>query len=99
MSAVAATERFEDAALVRSVAVDPALRGRGLGSALVARALADARDAGIREAWLLTETAARWFGAAGWTAVDRSVAPPAVAASVEFAVACPNTAVAMRRAL
>jgi N-acetylglutamate synthase-like GNAT family acetyltransferase len=96
---VAATERHGPSALLRSVAVDPAARGRGLGGALVARALADAREAGMREAWLLTETAASWFEAAGWTAVDRAIAPPDVATSVEFAIACPDTAVAMRRIL
>lgn len=95
----AATERHGAAALLRSVAVVPGARGHGLGRALVDRALADARAAGALEAWLLTETAEPYFAMLGWTRAGREAAPPAVAASVEFASACPAAAVAMRRAL
>lgn len=96
---VAATERHGDRALLRSVAVHPSARGHGLGRALVHRALAEARAAGAREAWLLTETAEPFFAGLGWSRADRAEAPPAVAASVEFASACPTTAIAMRRPL
>jgi len=65
----------------------------------VAHALADARAAGAREAWLLTETAESFFAGLGWARAAREDAPPAIAGSVEFATACPATAVAMRRAL
>lgn len=95
----AATERYEDVAFLRSVAVHAPVRGHGLGRALVDRALADARVAGAREAWLLTETAESFFAGLGWTHADRADAPAAVAASVEFASACPTTAIAMRRSL
>lgn len=94
---VAATERHGDCALLRSVAVHAPVRGHGLGRALVDRALADARAGGAREAWLLTETAEPFFAGLGWTLADRSDAPADVAASVEFASACPTTAIAMRR--
>jgi N-acetylglutamate synthase-like GNAT family acetyltransferase len=96
---VAATERFGEVALLRSVAVLAAARGNGLGRALAARALADAREAGAREAWLLTETAEGFFAGLGWERADRAAAPPAIVASVEFTTACPQTAVAMRRPL
>ncbi len=95
----AATERHDHVALLRSVAVHAPARGRGLGRALVERALADARAAGAGEAWLLTETAERFFAGLGWTHADRADAPAAVAASVEFTSACPTTAIAMRRPL
>lgn len=96
---VAATERHGSSALLRSVAVHGPARGRGLGRALVKRALADARAAGARDAWLLTETAEPFFAGLGWERVERGAAPPAVAASVEFASACPIGAIAMRRSL
>lgn len=95
----AATERFGDVLFLRSVAVQAPVRGYGLGRALVARALADARAAGAREVWLLTETAEPFFAGLGWTRADRADAPAAVAASVEFTSACPTTAIAMRRPL
>lgn len=96
---VAATERYHPTAFLRSVAVTSPARGRGIGRALVERALADAREAGAGEAWLLTETAEPFFAALGWARADRAHAPEAVAASVEFTSACPTTAIAMRRNL
>jgi amino-acid N-acetyltransferase len=93
---VAATERYGPAAVLRSVAVASPSRGRGLGRALVARALADARAAGVGEAWLLTEPAEPFFAGQGWSRADRAAAPAPVASSVEFVSACPATAVAMR---
>lgn len=96
---VVATERFGEDALLRSLAVSPAARSRGLGEALALRALDDARAAGARVAWLLTETADTFFATRGWQPVERSSAPPAVAGSVEFASACAEAARAMRRAL
>jgi N-acetylglutamate synthase-like GNAT family acetyltransferase len=96
---VAATERYGDVAFLRSVAVHAQARGNGLGRVLVERALADARAAGAREAWLLTETAESFFARIGWARASRDAAPAAIAASVEFTSACPATAIAMRRPL
>ncbi len=96
---VVATEQFGQDALLRSLAVSPGARGRGLGEALAARALGDAQAAGARVGWLLTETADTFFEARGWQSVDRSAAPTAVARSVEFASSCAETARAMRRTL
>jgi amino-acid N-acetyltransferase len=92
-------ERYGDAAVVRSLAVTAGARGHGLGSALVARAVDDARAAGARDAWLLTETAAPFFAARGWRAADRAAAPAGVAGSIEFTSACPASVPAMRRDL
>lgn len=94
-----ALELFGSDALVRSLAVTAGGRGQGLGSALLARALNHARAAGIREAWLLTETAAPFFAARGWRPVDRAMAPVLVTRSVEFTSACPVSVPAMRRTI
>jgi len=95
----AAVELYGDAALVRSVAVDEARRGEGLGTRLVARVEALARDAGAREAYLLTETAERWFPRFGYEPIGRADAEPAIGASVEFTAACTETCAAFRRSL
>jgi amino-acid N-acetyltransferase len=95
----AAIEPYGDAALLRSVAVDAERRERGVGSGLVRAAEALARATGAGEMILLTETAAPFFGRLGYTVVDRSTVPPAVAGSVEFTTACSTTALAMRRRL
>lgn len=97
--AAAGIERHGAAGLLRSVVVAPPYRGIGLGRAIVAAAEVRARDAGVRELYLLTETAADWFPGLGYGSVGRSVAGVAVGGSVEFRSACPETAVAMRRRL
>ena len=95
----AAVELYGDAALVRSVAVDAGRRGQGLGRELVASVEALARDAGAREAYLLTETAEGWFPRFGYASISRADAAPAIGASVEFTTACTETCSAFRRSL
>lgn len=92
----AALEPYGPAALLRSVVVDEALRGTGVGSRLVAAAVGLARDRGIGELYLLTETAGAFFATLGWTQIPRDVVPDPVQTSAEFAGLCPASAVAMR---
>jgi amino-acid N-acetyltransferase len=96
---VAGVELYGDAALLRSVAVEPAWRGTGLGRALVERALDAARAAGAREAFLLTTTAEEYFPRIGFERIAREAVPEGVQASVEFRGACPASAAVMRTAL
>lgn len=95
----AAIETYDGTALLRSVAVMPHLQGSGVGTALVHAAEALARTTGAREMILLTETAEPWFGRLGYERMERTAAPPDVAASVEFVTACSESAIAMRRSL
>jgi amino-acid N-acetyltransferase len=96
---LAGVELHPDGALLRSVAVHPDWRGTGLGRALVMRALGAARMAGLRDAYLLTTTAERWFPRFGFGVITRDAVPPGVRQSVEFREACPASAVVMHRAL
>jgi amino-acid N-acetyltransferase len=91
----ASLERHGHAYLLRSVVVRDEARGRGIGAQLVRAALA-AVDAG-RPVALLTETAAGWFPRFGFHPVDRTALDAALAASAEFAGACPATAQAFLR--
>ena len=95
----AAVELHGDAALVRSVAVEPAARGLGIGAALVTAVEDLARGAGAHEAYLLTETAEAWFPRFGYVPIPRSEAEPAIGASVEVQVACTQTCATFRRSL
>jgi len=54
-------ERYGDAALLRSLAVSPGEQRGGVGRALTARLLEDARARGVREIVLLTTTARDFF--------------------------------------
>ncbi len=86
-------------ALLRSTAVEPAWRGRGLGRALVERIIAEAEARGIRALYLLTTTAEHYFPSFGFTRTTRETVPDDVRASVEFRSACPASAVVMEKQL
>ncbi len=95
----AAVELYGDAGLLRSVVVAPGRRGTGLGRLLVREAEAIARAAGVRDLYLLTDSAADWFPRLGYEPVDREVVRGFVGASVEFTLSCAETGVAMRHRL
>jgi len=91
----AALELYGEQALLRSVAVDDAMRGRGLGERLTHAALERARREGVRAVYLLTETAEGFFPRFGFEVVDRASVRGDVTRSVEFTTACPSTATVM----
>jgi amino-acid N-acetyltransferase len=96
---IGALEHFGDAALVRSVAVQPQWRGAGVGRLLVAELERRARAAGVSELILLTLTAADFFQRLGYVARDRATVPGAVLASAEFRSLCPVTAICLAKTL
>ncbi len=93
--ASAALELYAPFALLRSVAVAPASRGRGFGLAIVRAAMALAARHRVTEVYLLTETASDFFPRLGFERVARDRVPTSVRQSVEFTSACPASAVAM----
>lgn len=96
---VAGLEVCCDNALLRSVAVAPAWRARGLGRTLVSRVIADAEARGIRALYLLTTTAERYFPSFGFATITRDEVPDDVRATDEFRGACPASATVMARTL
>ena len=91
----AALEVYGKAALLRSVAVDPAYQGRRFGRALVQRIVQDAHRLELHRIYLLTETTSEYFPRFGFRLIDRSAVEPAIQQSVEWEVACPVSAQAM----
>lgn len=96
--AVAALATLGSVGLLRSVAVAPSWRGRGIGARLVADRLADAAAQGLGAVYLLTEGAAGFFAQAGFAAIPREEAPDALRAHPQFTTACPRSATLMARA-
>lgn len=88
-------EQYGSVALLRSMAVDDSLRGRGVGEQLLDAVRANARARGVSDLYLLTTTAARFFGKRGFSVIARGDAPVALQASREFQGACPASATAM----
>jgi amino-acid N-acetyltransferase len=93
----AAVELYEDGALLRSLVVDPAVRGQGLGHRLSEAALSIAKDRGVQTAFLLTTTAEQFFPKLGFESIVRDDVPSSVQTSIEFQSACPASAVVMRK--
>ena len=96
---VAGLEVAGENALLRSVAVAPEWRSRGLGRGLVTRLIADAESRGIHALYLLTTTAEQYFPSFGFRAVPREQVPDDVRDTSEFQVVCPSTATVMERKL
>jgi N-acetylglutamate synthase-like GNAT family acetyltransferase len=88
VAGVAGLETYGSAGLLRSVAVAPSLRGRGVGRALVLDRIEAARAAALDAVYLLTTDAAGWFAGIGFAPVARDAAPAGVAASPQMAGAC-----------
>jgi amino-acid N-acetyltransferase len=96
---VAGLEICCDDALLRSVAVHPDWRSKGVGRALVTRAISDAEARGIQALYLLTTTAERYFPSFGFQKISRDDVPQAVRETDEFTQACPASAAVMSRKL
>jgi len=95
----AALELYADGALLRSVAVAPTLQRHQLGRELTQAAVRLAEERRVPAIYLLTTTAADYFPRFGFERVTRADVPTGVQQSVEFASACPATAIVMRKLL
>jgi amino-acid N-acetyltransferase len=97
--AAAGIEPYGASALLRSVVVAPACRGRGLARRLTERMLERARALGFGSLYLLTMDADAYFAGLGFTPVSRDEAPEEIRRCQQFTELCPDTAVLMRKAV
>ena len=88
-----------DAALLRSILVDPGMRRQGFGFRIVEELIARAAAERARQAFLLTTNAANTFKRFGFAVVDRKDAPQAILATRQAAGPCPATTTLMAKAL
>jgi amino-acid N-acetyltransferase len=94
-----ALELYHEYALLRSVAVKPSYRGRGVAASLTKSALDLANRHQVTNVYLLTETASVFFSKLGFKPIPRSKVPKEVQRSIEFTTLCPDTATVMTIAL
>ncbi len=92
-------EPYEDAGLLRSLAVDPSYRGRGLGVELVHEIESHAHRKGIKTLFLLTTTAKGFFERLGFQIIHRDLVPAPIARTEEFKNICPVSAVCLSKTL
>jgi len=95
----AALELYGGDALLRSVAVEESMRGRGLGRRLTTSAMDLAKQHGVADLYLLTQTASEFFSQFGFKPTSRVDVPRRVQSSVEFMKACPVSALVMKARL
>jgi len=94
-----ALEPCGQSALLRSLAVAPDCRGQALGRSLSARMVSHARLLGVKQLYLLTTDAERYFAAMGFKRTERDGAPAQIQATSQFRSICPKSAVCMMQAI
>lgn len=97
--AVAGLEKSGSRGFLRSLAVMPGRRRRGVGEALVSQSELAALVAGVREIYLLTPAAADFFRRLGYQELSRNVVPAAIAAHPQFQYLCPASATCLGKRL
>jgi len=90
-------ERYGEFGLLRSMATDPAYRNNGIAASLVTQLFKYGKSLGLKEMYLLTETAESYFAKRGFQRIKREETPAAIKQSAEFSHLCPSTAVVMKK--
>lgn len=85
--------------LLRSTAVAPSWRNKGIARQLVERIIGQAESRGTQALYLLTTTAESYFPSFGFRTTTQESVPPEVQATDEFKSACPASATVMYQVL
>jgi amino-acid N-acetyltransferase len=92
-------EIYGEVALLRSLCVVESQRCKGTGRALVSAMEATIATRGVRDVYLLTTTAARFFEQQGFVEISRDLAPLAICDTSEFRHLCPSSATFMQKSV
>lgn len=85
--------------LLRSLVVDTNAQGQGCGSSLYNQLETYAKSIGLRELYLLTETAEKYFEKKGFKSIPRDFASDPIKQTKEFSELCPDSATLMRKSI
>ncbi len=92
LKGIVGLELFNSVALLRSLAVASASRGLGCAKVLVSEIESYAKENGVRELYLLTTTAEKYFSGLGYSYAERNTAPDEIKNTKEFSGLCPDSA-------
>lgn len=92
-------EQYGNQAILRSVVVNSVLRGLGTGRIMVDALIDEARQQGLSQLWLLTQSAEGFFAKLGFETVPRDRAPFAILSSEEFSNLVDAEAACMTKSL
>lgn len=95
LAAIGALEISGTYALLRSVVVPQNLQRRGAGISITKALIGEARNRGLTQLFLLTETADKFFNKIGFTSINRTYVPQEILNMEEFASICPSSAICM----
>lgn len=95
----AGLEIYGDYGLLRSVAVRPDARNKGVAGELLKQIETLAAVKHLKEIYLLTETAPDYFRQKNYKQISRAEVPAEVQLSSEFSYACPQSAIVMKKTL
>jgi len=88
---------YGEDALLRSLAVSASSRDLGCGKALVSKIEELARIKGIRNIYLLTDTAEQFFKRLGYAPIQRGFVPEQIRKTKEFSSLCLSDATVMKK--
>jgi arsenate reductase (thioredoxin) len=97
IAGVIGLEVYSEYGLLRSMITNPSYRNKGIAGKLVHQLFQYAQSLKLKEIYLLTETAEKYFVNKGFTIVQRDNAPEAIKQSQEFSHTCPSTAIVMKK--
>jgi amino-acid N-acetyltransferase len=92
-------EKYGQYGLLRSMATGASHRNYGIASKLIDRLFQHAKSIGLKEVYLLTETAKDYFTKKGFITLQRNEVPDAIKESAEFSHVCPASATVMNKSI
>ncbi len=90
-------EQLEDIGLLRSLAVSKDFQGLGVAGRLCDAVFTYSAENNVKEIYLLTETASKFFEHKGFTEIARTAVPNRLRKTLQFSYLCPDSATVMLR--
>jgi amino-acid N-acetyltransferase len=92
-------EIYDEAGLIRSIAVNPKYQKKGLGRRIIEHLLKYAKEKSVNELFLLTDTVPKLYEKFGFDYIKREDVNSKIEQSEEFKGTCPYTADLMVKVL
>lgn len=89
-------EKFDNIGLLRSLVVLEEYRSKGYGKKICNSLIEHAKSQGIKQLYLLTTTARKFFEKIGFKIVKRKDVPIRIKNTDEFSTLCPESAICMQ---
>ncbi|MGB3345994.1 MAG: arsenic resistance N-acetyltransferase ArsN2 [Candidatus Humimicrobiia bacterium] len=93
---ITGVEIFKDYGLLRSLVVKKSFRGKGFGKTLCLKLIEYAKVNKVKELYLLTTTAKKFFKKIGFDEFERALVPSTIQNTTEFKYLCPSSATCMK---